>query len=131
MASNGLVANAKKTIFMILNLNKKYCESKIAKNIQVGGETVPRSSSTKLLGVNIDDKHNWREHFSALQANLNKRTFNIRRIANQIPKKVVMKVVIIDLDVQTEIWTSALQPSQNPCRRSYKHPDETYSSNTE
>ena len=67
----------------------------------VGGETVPRSSSTKLLGVNIDDKQNWHEHFSVLQAALNKRTFNIRRIANQIPKKEVMKVV-------QSIWMSKL-----------------------
>ena len=65
----------------------------LSKSIQVGGVTVPRSSSTKLLGVNIDDQHNWREHFTELQSALNKRTFSIRRISNQIPKKEVLKVV--------------------------------------
>ena len=51
MASNGLVANAKKTIFMILNLTKRECELGITKSMQVGGEIVPRSTNTKLLGL--------------------------------------------------------------------------------
>ena len=56
MASNGLVANAKKTIFMVLNMTKAECESEVARKIMVGNSTVKRSSETKLLGVIIDDK---------------------------------------------------------------------------
>ena len=32
MASNGLVANAKKTVFMILNMTKSECELQLTKN---------------------------------------------------------------------------------------------------
>ena len=106
MASNGLVANAQKTIFMILNLTKRECELGITKSMQVGGEIVPRSTNTKLLGVNIDDKQNWQEHFSALQSDLNKRTFQIRRLSNQIPQKEVLKVVQC-------IWMSRLRYDYN------------------
>ena len=109
MASNGLAANAKKTIFMILNQSKKECEDELSKSIQVGGVTVPRSSSTKLLGVNIDDQHNWREHFTELQSALNKRTFSKRRISNQIPQKV-LKVVQC-------IWMSKLRYGLQLCNQ--------------
>ena len=82
----------------------------LSKSIQVGGVTVPRSSSTKLLGVNIDDQHNWREHFTELQSALNKRTFSIRRISNQIPKKEVLKVVQC-------IWMSKLTYGLQLCNQ--------------
>ena len=82
----------------------------LSKSIQVGGVTVPRSSSTKLLGVNIDDQHNWREHFTELQSALNKRTFSKRRISNQIPKKEVLKVVQC-------IWMSKLTYGLQLCNQ--------------
>ena len=50
-ASNGLFANAKKTVFMILNMTKKECESQLAKEISINNCAVERSTSTKLLGV--------------------------------------------------------------------------------
>ena len=83
MASNGLVANASKTVFMILNMTKTECESELAKEVLIDGARVERSKATKLLGVTIDDKHNWMEHFSStngLVNALNKRTLSIRRI---------------------------------------------------
>ena len=93
MASNGLVANAKKTVFMILNLNKTECENEneLAKEIMVGEEIVQRSCETKLLRVIIDDKQKWKEQLTELTNALNKRTFAIRRISNQLPKNEVIK----------------------------------------
>ena len=40
MASNGLVDNAKKTVFMILNLTKQECESQLVKEISINNCTV-------------------------------------------------------------------------------------------
>ena len=93
MASNGLVANAKKTVFMILNLTKAECESELAKEIKVGEAKVPRSTDTKLLGITIDEKQKWKEQLNDLSNALNKRTYAIRRISNQLPKNEVLKVV--------------------------------------
>ena len=61
MASNGLVANASKTVFLILNITKKEAEEELANGIEVDGTRVTRSTETKLLGVTIDDKQNWKD----------------------------------------------------------------------
>ena len=93
LLSNGLVANVSKTVFMVLNMTRTECEATVARDIEIGNVTVPRSSSTKLLEVNIDEKQNWKEHFSGtnrLINSLNRRTFSIRRIRNQIPKKELL-----------------------------------------
>ena len=50
MAANGLVANAKKTVFMLLNLSKSEAEKEITKEILIVDCKVTRSNSTKLLG---------------------------------------------------------------------------------
>ena len=110
MASNGLVANAKKTVFMVLNMTKSECESGLAKEIKVGNETVPRSVNTKLLGIIIDDKQKWKEQISDLTNQLNKRTFAIRRISNQLPKKEVLKVVQC-------LWMSKLRYGLQLCNQ--------------
>ena len=72
MASNGLIANAKKTVFMMLNLTKQECESELTKSITIGESKITRSSSTKLLGVIIDEKQNWKEQCNDLVNSLNK-----------------------------------------------------------
>ena len=59
----------------------------------IGKDKVELSDSTKLLGVTIDADQKWSTHFSSLIGALNKRTFMIRRISNQIPKKKVLNVV--------------------------------------
>ena len=71
MASNGLVANATKTIFMILNLTKSECENQLTKEIKIDNATVKRSESTKLLGLTIDDKQNWKEQISGANGLVN------------------------------------------------------------
>ena len=48
MASNGLVANASKTVFIILNLTK--AEAELAKEIEIDSVSVERFTNTKLLG---------------------------------------------------------------------------------
>ena len=125
MASNGLVANAGKTVFMILNLTKKECESELTKELTIDGATIPRSEATKLLGIKIDDKHNWKEHFSGtngLISALNKRTFTIRRIRNQLPKKEVKKVV-------QSLWMAKLRYGLQLCNQVRLKPEDSENQN--
>ena len=56
MASNGLVANAKKTTFIILNDKSK---PTIPQSINVGTDKVQQENHAKLLGVTIDDDQKW------------------------------------------------------------------------
>ena len=113
MASNGLVANAAKTVFMILNKTRSDAENELAKSIEVDGAIIQASAETNLLGVNIQEDQGWSEHFKGpkgLLGALNKRTFAIRRIANQIPKKNVIKVV-------QSLWMSKLRYGLQLCNK--------------
>ena len=86
-------------------MTKSECESELVKEIKIREDNVERSSNTKLLGVTIDDRHNWKEHFAGTNGlinALNKRTFSIRRVRNQLPKSDVLKVV-------HSIWMSKLR----------------------
>ena len=68
---------------MILNMTKNECESQLENEIEIDKCKVERSTSTKLLGLTIDDKHNWKEKVNGtngLVNALNHRTFTIRRI---------------------------------------------------
>ena len=54
MASNGLVANQKKTVFMLLNHKNSSLETAPIQ-IRVGENLVTQEKFTKLLGVTIED----------------------------------------------------------------------------
>ena len=106
MASNGLVANPKKTVFMVMNYRIQEKEDKT--NIMVGQDKIIRSSHTKLLGVEIQENQKWGVHLKNLKNALNHRLFQIRRIANQLPKEHMMKVV-------HSIWFSKLRYGLQLC----------------
>ena len=60
MASNGLVANPSKIVFMILN--NKRSKEEVGLEITVGTETIRESDHTKLLGVEIQNTQKWNMH---------------------------------------------------------------------
>ena len=100
MASNGLVANPSKTVFMMLNQKRKANESPMT--IKVGETLITQEESTKLLGIQIEESQKWNLHLTQLTKTLNSRLFQIRRIKNQIPKGCIMKVV-------QSLWFSKLR----------------------
>ena len=110
MASNGLVANETKTVFMILNMNSQEKLKKEFEHIQIGKDLVKRSDSTKLLGIKLDDNQKWSTHIDGLIGDLNKRTFTIRRISNQIPQNKVINVV-------HSLWMSKLRYGLQLCNK--------------
>ena len=57
MASNGLVANPQKTVFMLIN-NKETSSEKV--KIQVGENQIEQENSTTLLGMKIQDNLGWK-----------------------------------------------------------------------
>ena len=56
MASNGLVANPKKTCFVILNQRVRKDE---IISIKIGNDVVPQEKSAKLLGLTVDSNQGW------------------------------------------------------------------------
>ncbi len=103
MASNGLVANPSKTVFMML-----YSKQKI---IKMGDHEIVQSKSAKLLGVVMDNDQKWKSHFSGkggLLASLNQGLFMVKRISYHISKKKLCKVV-------DSLWTSKLRYGLQLC----------------
>ena len=79
MASNGLVANASKTTFLIIG------QASIKnQEIRIGTSTVKQEYGSKLLGMNLTDDLLWKEHINKTISALNSRLFLIMRLKNKI-----------------------------------------------
>ena len=92
MASNGLVANPKKTTLLFLNQGK--IEEQVL-FINIGKERIAQVSNAKLLGVTFDDDLKWNTQVfgkGGVIANLNQRLYILRRLKNFINKKALTKV---------------------------------------
>ncbi len=97
MASNGLVANPSKTVFMMIG-EKEDANLKV----KVGDTTITRSKTAKLLGIDIDDDMKWKTHLQKLVVTLDRRLFQVRRMVGKISNKGLRKVA-------DSIWTSKLR----------------------
>jgi hypothetical protein len=75
MADNKLVANPKKTKFLLMRgKHHKKCP---ATTIRVGGDSVTESTHEKLLGVTVSNNLKWKDHHQQLVCNLRHRVFVI------------------------------------------------------
>ena len=103
MASNELVANPTKTVFMMLNSKTNINVND--RKIKVGVQEVVESTSSKLLGMTIDKDQKWKSHVygkKGLISSLNQRLFMIRRLSNNITSHRMQLLV-------DGIWTSKLR----------------------
>ena len=92
MASNGLVANAKKTSFLLLNSKG----SGIGMSVKIGTEMVPRDDSATLLGIRFQDDLQWKAQIfgkGGLLSALNSRLYIIRRLKSHLSMRSVIKLV--------------------------------------
>ena len=108
MASNGLVANQSKTELLIINDKNK--EENTLQKIRLGNTFIEQTNSTKLLGIYINEKQDWTNHYKTLRNSLNQRLFVVRRVQRQIPKDKVMGVV-------HSLWMSKLRYGLQLCTR--------------
>jgi hypothetical protein len=79
MVSNGLVANANKTSFLLLNAQSSEYKNSCLK---VGSDVIQRESSAKLLGILFQDDLQWKEQIygkGGVLSALNSRLHIIRR----------------------------------------------------
>ena len=97
MASNGLVANPDKTVFMMFG-NKNNEELAV----KVGDSVISQSCSAKLLGIEIDDDYKWKTQEKKLIGQLDKRLFYLRRLKGKISDDGLKKVA-------DSLWTSKLR----------------------
>ena len=103
MASNGLVANESKTVFMMLN--SKISAGEISRKIMICNSEVTESTSSKLLGVTIDNDLKWKGHIygkGGVLSSLNQRLMTIRRLSNHIHQHKLKEIA-------DSIWLSKLR----------------------
>ena len=102
MASNGLVANPQKTVFMMLNSKN---QSNVPRKVRIGNSEVTESSNSKLLGIVIGNDKKWKDHIfgkGGLISTLNQRLFMIRRLSNHLSRPKLIKIA-------ESIWMSKMR----------------------
>ena len=91
MASNGLVANPKKTALIFLNVKNQTDLIEIT----IGGEIIKQEKSAKLLGMTFDDNQKCQSQISGkggMLSSLNQRLFMIKRLRNSLNYSGLRKV---------------------------------------
>jgi hypothetical protein len=102
MASNGLVANPTKTVFMMLNSKNP---SQTPRKVRIGNSEVEESADSKLLGMVIGNDQKWKGHIfgkGGLLSALNQRLFSIKRLSNHLSRPKLIKIA-------ESIWMSKLR----------------------
>ena len=90
MASNGLIANPKKTSLVILNHRKGTLPNQEKITVKIGKDLVTQDESAKLLGLTFNEKQKWTNQINnkgGVIPSLNKRMFTIKRLTNHLNKK--------------------------------------------
>ena len=92
MASNGLVANASKTSFLLINAGR----TDYNVTVRIGKDQVKREESAKLLGIQFQDSLRWKNQIfgkGGIIPSLNSRLYIIRRLKGHLTSKNILKVV--------------------------------------
>ena len=92
MASNGLVANAKKTSLLLLN----YRQTTPPLSVKIGSDIITRQSTATLLGIKCQENQQWSNQINGkggLLSGLNSRIFIIRRMRSHLSETSVLKLV--------------------------------------
>ena len=92
MASNGLVANPKKTSFLLLNCG----QTDPVLSVKIGSETVQRETTATLLGVKFQDNQQWKLQIQGkrgLLSALNSRLYIIKRLKSHLSMRSIIKLV--------------------------------------
>ena len=93
MASNNLVANAAKTVFMIL---RKTRDASPPRSIRVGPASVLEAENEKLLGLRISKSLAWKDHLTgvnSVHSVIRQRLLLIRRLKYMVPKESLVSIV--------------------------------------
>jgi retron-type reverse transcriptase len=91
MAVNKLVANPKKTKFLLIRgkKHKKWPQS----SINIGNDLVKESSSENILGVTVNNKLKWDEQHSNIVNKLRYKVSMLRRLTFHLPGWVLVKLL--------------------------------------
>ena len=92
--------------------------------ITINNIPIKRSSSVKLLGVDIDDKLSWKPHINSLQKKLASATFMLRKIKSKINTSTALLIydsIFCHLNYATIIWGNLCPSICAPLNALIKH----------
>lgn len=128
LSANKLTLNLTKTEFMLIASRQKSSNLSDCPSLTINNMTVEQVSSTKSLGVCIDQTLNWESHIENISKKIASAIGEIKRIRHQIPFNVVVNVynslVQPHFDYCCEVWgdcnkglSDRLQKLQNRAAR--------------
>ena len=88
MSANKLAANDDKTHLMVIRRNGKGDDLVIT----VGENEIKETPNEKLLGMWVQNDLGWSTHLKKLERNLRHRLFNLRRLAEHIPRSLLKTI---------------------------------------
>ena len=83
-SSNNLVINCDKTAFI--------CNKKGDHQLEIGGQTIRATNSTKLLGMEVSGDLTWTAHTEKLKKKLRQRLGVLRRLKYSVPKSALKQI---------------------------------------
>ena len=92
MASNGLIANPKKTALIFLKLRNGK-EGSV--EVKIGDDKIMQQSKANLPGITFEESQKWNAHLNGkggIISSLNQRLYLIKRLSNSLNKKSLIKV---------------------------------------
>src|SRR6218665_2944796 len=91
--ANKLSVNLEKTKFILFcSKTKSAAASNCNISVNIDNQCISRVSSTKFLGVNIDEHLTWNEHINAISKKISKNIGVISRVRHLIPQDVLVRL---------------------------------------
>jgi hypothetical protein len=98
--ANKLSVNSQKTSYTIFSNNSRKLPD-FLNSITINNTTIKRTSSTKYLGIILDEKLKWDDHIASLQKSLMKTTNSLKIIKHYIPEK--NKILLFNAYISSKI----------------------------
>lgn len=116
LLSNKLTLNTEKSHFLIFNRNKVIPND--LPQLKIGPYVIKRETSTKFLGLHIDEKLTWKDHINKIQANINKECAILYHTRHMLTvkamKSIYYSLIYPHLTYCIVVWggahTTSLQP---------------------
>ena len=113
LSANKLLLNIAKTHSMLFTFKRNVSELKI----RINDTEIEQKSITKFLGVQIDDKLNWKAHITHICSKVSKSIAILRKVRSIFPsnilKMIYMSLIYSHINYCILIWGSA---EKNYCR---------------
>ena len=117
LAGNELVTNSIKTNYMIF---KPQIKPEINLNLKINSVIIQRTTSTKYLGVILDDKLNWREHIDSIKRKVNSLVGALKRCPSfnkQVATLVYNGHILSKIRPNILIWGQCTETLYNEVQR--------------